>query len=489
METVTWFCVFVACRNKSEVIMLSYSKIRLLSFSTVRYISFFMLMLRGFVVANVLGPEAFGVYSIVIILQQQFSLFGLGVRESVSLQLATYSLNDERFVEVSVSAFWFAVAVIVVLNLISGIVSELANIWDYEVYNLHMALKLAAFTIGSEILANIARARGMLGKVMIGEFGYAALSFFIFWIVSQNFLLADAFLYALLVSNIIVFFYYVIVHKDLFSTLSFSFVDAKQLVALGIPILIQNTCAIFLYSAGHYYLTLFADVEQLGIYSFAFSLALVGQLGVQSVLWAKFSDMLTLFGNDDDSAEAKNLVSSFASQVANACQAFLVLSIIAMKLFLVLFVSWFFPEFILSVSLVVIIFMTLYWPILAVSESTALLAKKRFSLLYMSSGAGIFVLGLLLTIYGLHSDVLSSFAPANVIAVFICGANFVFYCVLKFHGGRTLGHTIVATLADIVKTVALVCILAGCYYSNGLLLPVSIMLIIFFMTLRKLRLK
>lgn len=469
--------------------MHKYSAVKLASFSTIRYLSFFILMLRGFMVASILGPEAFGLYSIVIILQQQFSLFGLGVRESVSLQLANSSSNDERFAEISVTAFWFTVIVIFALNLISGIVSELANIWDYEVYNLHMALKLAAFTIGSEILANIARARGMLGKVMIGEFGYAALSFFIFWIVSQNFLLADAFLYALLASNIIVFCYYVIAHKDLFSTLSFSFADAKQLVALGIPILIQNTCAIFLYSAGHYYLTLSADVEQLGTYSFAFSLALVGQLGVQSVLWAKFSEMLILFGNDDDSAEAKNLVSSFASQVANASQAFLVLSVIAMKLFLVFFVSWFFPEFILSVSLVVIIFMALYWPILAVSEGTALLVKKRFSLLYMSSGAGIFVLGFLLTIYGLYSDMVVSFGSANVIAVIICCANFVFYCMLKLLGGQALGHTIVTTFADTVKTVALVCILAGCYYSNGLLLPVSIMLVMCFMALRKLQLK
>lgn len=466
-----------------------HSKIRLLSFSIVRYISFFMLMLRGFLVASALGPEAFGLYSIVIILQQQFSLFGLGVRESVSLQLANSSLNDERFAEISVAAFWFTVTVIFILNLISGIISELTHIWDYEVYNLHMALKLAAFTIGSEILANIARARGMLGAVMVGDLGYAALSFFILWIVSQNFLLVDPFLYALLASNIIVFCYYVIVHKDLFAKLSFSFEDAKQLVALGIPILIQNTCVIFLYSAGHYYLTLSANVDELGIYSFAFSLALVGQLGVQSVLWAKFSEMLSLFGNDDKSVEAKNLVSSFASQVANASQAFLVLSIIAIKLFLVVFVSRFFPEFILSVPLVVIIFMALYWPILAASEGTVLLAKKRFSFLYMSSGAGIVVLGVLLTIYELYNDVLGSFSPANVIAVVICCANFVFYCMLKFLGGRFLGRPIVATLADTVKTVALVFILAGCYYSNGLLLPVCIMIVMCFTALRKLQLR
>ena len=469
--------------------MYKHDTAKLAGFSTIRYFSFFVLMLRGFMVASILGPEAFGLYSIVIILQQQFSIFGLGVRESVSLQLSNSSLNDELFAKISFAAFLFTITVIFVLNLISGIMSELGNIWDYEVYNLQIALKLAAFTIGIEILANIARARGMLGTVMIADFGYAALSLLIFWIVGQIFFSVDAFLYALLATNIIVFCYYVIMHKDLFSSASYSFADAKQLVALGAPILIQNTCAIFLCSAGHYYLTLSEDVEQLGIYSFAFSLALVGQLGVQSVLWAKFSEMLTLFGNDDDSVEAKNLVSSYASQVANASLAFLVLSVIAIKLFLDVFVSQFFPEYILSVPVVVIVFMALYWPILAVSEATVLLAKKRFSLLYMSSGAGIFVLVLFLMIYGFNSDVLSGFGLANVAAVVICGANFIFYCMLKFHGGRALGHTMVASLADTIKTVALVFILTGCYYSNGLLLPVSIMFVVFFILLRKAQLK
>jgi hypothetical protein len=98
---------------------------KLAGFSTVRYFSFFILMLRGFMVASILGPKAFGLYSIVIILQQQFSIFGLGVRESVSLQLANSSSNDERFAEISVTAFWFTVLVIVVLTLISGIISGL----------------------------------------------------------------------------------------------------------------------------------------------------------------------------------------------------------------------------------------------------------------------------------------------------------------------------------------------------------------------------
>ncbi|MDA9282322.1 hypothetical protein N9P68_00240 [Pseudomonadales bacterium] len=448
---------------------------KLASFSSVRYFSYFILMLRGFLVASILGPEAFGLYSIVIILQQQFSLFGLGVRESVSLELANSSSDDERFAEISVTAFWFTVSVIVVLNIISGIISELDNILGYETYNLHMALKLAAFTIGTEILTNIARARGMLVTVMVGEFGYATLSLFIFWAVSYTFLLAGAFLYALLVSNIIVFCYYVIMHRDLFSTASFSFADAKQLVALGIPILIQNTGAVFLYSAGHYYLSISAYVEQLSIYSFAFSLAIAAQIGVQSVLWAKFSEMLSLFGSNDSSVAARKRVATFVAQVTKASQAFLILSVIALKLFLVFFVSNFFPEFVLAVPIVVVIFMALYWPILAISEATFLLAKKQFRKLYMSSGIAIFVMATLMITYYLYEDIFDEFGHGYITAFVVCSANFIFYCMLKLYGGPGLGRTITETLLDIIKTISLLSILAICYYYEGLVFPVFIM--------------
>lgn len=461
---------------------------KLASFSTVRYFSFFLLAMRGYLVAGVLGPEGLGLYSIVIILQQQFSFFGLGVRESVSLQLAKPSINDEQFSKIFIAAFWFTVTIILILNLISWGMSLLVNIWDYEVYNLQMALKLAAFTIGSEILANIARARGKLEAIMVGEFGYATLSFFIFLVISQFALFADIFLNWLLICNVIIFFYYLIVNKDLFKMSSFCLKELKQLVVLGIPILIQNTCVVFLYSAGHYYLTLYADTDQLGLYSFAFNLAILGQLGVQAVLWAKFSEMLTLFSQDDNSVDWKNLVFSYSSQIVNACQVFMILSIIVLKLFLVKFVSWFFPEFILSVPLVVIIFMALYWPILAVSEGSILLAKKRFSLLYISSGAGIFILGLLLFIYRFYIDSLSAYGTENVIAVIIFSANFVFYCMLKFYGGQAIGKTLFANAASTFQTISLVCILAGCYYSNMILIPTAIMLVMCYFLLRKLQL-
>ena len=463
--------------------MHKHDAVKLASFSTVRYISFFMFMLRGFLVASVLGPEAFGLYSIVIILQQQFSLFGLGVRESVSLQLANPSLNNERFAEISISAFWFTVLIILILNLISGIMSGLDDIWNFETYNLYMALKLASFTIATEILASISRARGMLGTVMVAEFGYATLSLFIFWIVSQNLPLADSFLYALLICNIVIFCYYITMHRGLFQTSSFSFADAKQLIVLGIPILIQNTCVVFLYSAGHYYLTLFADVEQLSIYSFAFSLAIAAQIGVQSVLWAKFFEMLSFFGNYDSSASSRKEVIEYRNRLTKASQAFLVISFIAIKLFLIFFISNFFPEFMMAVPIVIVIFMALYWPILAISEATLLLAKKRFTKLYLSSGSAIFIMGLLFLIFSTNRDAFSNFENVDMAAFFIFASNFIFYCMLKIQGGRELKLKARETIYDIMKTSFLVSVLAGCYYHSELVIAILIMIIILFFLL------
>ena len=69
--------------------IINHSISKLGSFASARYLGFGMHTLRGFLVAGALGKEAFGLYSVVIILQQQFAMFGLGVRESVSMRLAT----------------------------------------------------------------------------------------------------------------------------------------------------------------------------------------------------------------------------------------------------------------------------------------------------------------------------------------------------------------------------------------------------------------
>ncbi|MDC1182331.1 hypothetical protein N8144_03355, partial [Planktomarina temperata] len=139
--------------------MLKISWGKLLSFSTARYLSFGILMMRGFLVAKILGPEAFGLYSLTIIIQQQFSIFGLGVRESVSLQLAEASTDDKRFLEISTAAFWFTTLVILILTIISGALFEVNYVGGYNVEAVQFAFMLAAFTISTEIFANIARAR------------------------------------------------------------------------------------------------------------------------------------------------------------------------------------------------------------------------------------------------------------------------------------------------------------------------------------------
>ena len=105
--------------------------------------------------------------------------------------------------------------------------------------------------------------------------------------------------------------------------------------------------------------------------------------------------MLTLFGNFSGSESSKKEVTDFRIKVTMANQAFLVLAVIAIKLFLIFFIQNF-PEFIDAAPLVIIIFMALYWPILAISEATLLLAKKRFAKLYLSSGTAIITMSLLL---------------------------------------------------------------------------------------------
>ena len=456
--------------------MISHSAQKLASFTSMRYVSFTLIMLRGFMVASILGPTSYGLYAIVIMLQQQFSFFGLGVRESLSVRLANLeSTGKEFFTNVS-SAFWFCMLVIILLSLLSWIALPLGNVFGTTKYNLDIAFQLAGVTVGTEILANITRARGMLKTVMIAELSYALFSIFILWFISLSTSTPESLLYGLLFTHILIFLYYLVVHREMVFG-SFSFTHLKEQVRLGIPMLIQTTCTTFVYSSGHYYLSFSNSVEQLSIYSFAFSLAIAAQLGVQTVLWAQFPAMVSVFGNTHDSDDSKRLIRKFEERVAKLTHGFLVICLVMMKLFLSIAISIFFPDFINSTAIVAIVFMALYWPILAVSEATSLLARKQFRKLYQSSGAAIIVLALSVLVSGFNNSLLESTPQGVVAATTVCFANFVLYCMLKYHGGLTLGYSAKEILFDICRTVVWVSILVGCYYSNLIFVPIALMLV------------
>ena len=466
--------------------MKSHSVQKLASFVTIRYVSFIIIISRGFMVASILGSSAFGLYAIVIMLQQQFSLFGLGVRESVSLRLANLESNDDEFLAYASSAIRFCILVVILLSLLSWMAYSLGGFFGLTKYNFHIAFQLASLTVGIEILTNIARARGMLTEIMVAEFGYASISIFILWFISLSFSTPENLLYGLLFTNVLIYSYYLLLLQQVARS-SFSFAHLTQLVRLGVPILVQTISYTFVYSAGHYYLTFSKAVEQLGLYSFAFSLAIAAQMGVQAILWAQFSAMVSVFGSADESDDSKRSIRMLEKRVADLAQVFLVICFFMMKVFLAIAISMFFPDFTESTPIVIIIFMALYWPILATSEATVLLARKKFRKLYLSSGAALLVLALAFTFqnYGFDKGLLENIAPGKIAAATVFLANFAFYCMLKFHGRRALGCTTGGTLFDILKTVALVCILAGCYYIKGPLLPVLVMIVMLLLVSRK----
>jgi len=463
--------------------MKSHSAKKLAWFSSMRYISFTLIVLRGLMVASILGPAAYGLYAIVIMLQQQFSSFGLGVRESLGVQLANLETTDKEFSTNVSSSFWFCILIIILLSLLSWLTLSIENIYEIKKYNLHIAFQLAGITIGTEILANITRARGMLTTVMIAELSYALISIFALWFISLSSSASEPLLYGLLFSHILIFLFYLLVHRDMAFSF-FSFKHLKEQVYLGIPMLIQTTCTTFIYSSGHYFLTLSNSVEQLSIYSFAFSLAIAAQLGVQSVMWAQFPAMVSVFGKTDGSNNSKRLIYNFEERVTKLTHGFFVICLVMMKLILAILISIFFPEFIDSTAVVVIVFMALYWPILAVSEATLLLARKQFRKLYLASGSAIFFLVLSVLFYSFNYGFQENVSQSIVAAAMVCFANFIFYCLLKFHGGIALGYSVKDILFDILKTIAWVSILMGCYYSNVLIAPIFLMLVLLLLVLK-----
>ena len=78
-----------------------------MQFILLRYFSVFLSTIRGLVVAKFLGPEFFGVYAFILVLQQQSSVMAFGIRESITISLSATSISAKEFSQYFTSAIVF----------------------------------------------------------------------------------------------------------------------------------------------------------------------------------------------------------------------------------------------------------------------------------------------------------------------------------------------------------------------------------------------
>lgn len=145
----------------------------MLSFIFIKTINMALNGVRGLVLASLLGPQGYGVFGTLIVLQQYSSYLALGMREGVAIKLArTGDATQEREVIYSSALAWGACVGVLLLLVVFALRFQLSSFADY----LGWVWLISLLGILNEILININRHEHKLRKVASVEFVYTAVS-------------------------------------------------------------------------------------------------------------------------------------------------------------------------------------------------------------------------------------------------------------------------------------------------------------------------
>ena len=276
-------------------------------FAITKYISYFFTILSGLVIAKVLGPAAFGVFSalMLIVNYSQHSHLGLlyAMLKKVSLYIGKKEYNKARKIEDT--TFSGAMIIILFISLVLIIVSFFITRLDNHTIN---GIRIvAAIIILQQIFffyqnhLRIEKKFFMIGKTLL----ICSITYFISIIILIMKFRLEGVLFASLIAYCIALIY--IFKKEEFKfRITVMPKKTVQLMRFGFPLLTIGIMYIILTSIDKLMIIKFMDKIQLGYYSIAIMIAGVIFFIPQAVTYIMFSHFLERYGEREDKLHIKN---------------------------------------------------------------------------------------------------------------------------------------------------------------------------------------
>ncbi|QWV95967.1 oligosaccharide flippase family protein [Geomonas nitrogeniifigens] len=280
----------------------------LILFTANRYVCYALLFLRGVMIAKFLGPYLYGVWSFLTLVQQYLGYTGLGLNFAANVELSTGLAPDsaERR-EVISSSFTLTALVALAVCLVVFLLQVLRVPWLESYPGNEFLLPvtvIAGLTNVQQLLVNVYRCYGKLGKIVFSELSLAVLTVLILFFFKDKALISAS-IGAMIVAiclNLAVFLF-----RPPFP-IGFSIRGAvsKRLLGIGIPLLVYNFSFILITLIGRTIVGMYYPIEAMGIYSFANVISGTAMLAVESVAWIIFPSILSRIheGVDNESAAA-----------------------------------------------------------------------------------------------------------------------------------------------------------------------------------------
>lgn len=273
-------------------VMRTVSTRELFHFTAGRYLVYSLQLIRGVLIAGALGPYYLGIWGFLMLVQQYLSYSSLGLQYAVNVELSTGSQTDDERKSLIIGGSFATVTVISGVLLVAGIGIPLltpALFSKYEFTTFVFAISLLTILSNyQQLFINCFRVYGRLNLIILTEIFAAAVLLLLPLLFKQQQLLT-ALLIGLVLTQITTLSVF-----SLKSNFPFQFTlrPSLRLIALGLPLLVYNVTFYLITDTGRIAVSALFPVEVMGYYSLANTITNATLLGLSSVAWVVFPNLL-----------------------------------------------------------------------------------------------------------------------------------------------------------------------------------------------------
>lgn len=264
----------------------------LLNFTVGRYLAYTLQLVRGVLIAGALGPRYLGIWGFLMLVQQYMSYTSLGLQYAVNVELSTGNPSNVSRQSLTIGGSFAAMTIVSGVLLVAGIgvpllTPTLFSKFQFTTFAFVVSL-LAILNNYQQLFINCFRVYGRLNLIILTEIFTAAVLLLLPLLFEQQQLLT-ALLIGLVLTQVITLSVFGLKADFPFK---FTLKPSPQLIALGLPLLVYNVTFYLITDTGRIAVSVLYPVEVMGYYSLANTITNATLLGLSSVTWVVFPNLL-----------------------------------------------------------------------------------------------------------------------------------------------------------------------------------------------------
>ena len=448
-----------------------------LIFTLGRYVTYFFQIIKGFLLAKVLGPELFGIFGIFLLVQQYLVYSNFGIQYALNIKLSVDNVNQSllsKNIKAIIDSSFTLTSASAILLIITSLVLIYFNIdFNIVIPKSHFIIGLLLVTILfhiQEVFLNIFRIQKKFYVILTTEMIIAISS-----IIVIPFFKGIELLYAVIISWILSLLLSLTIFKVNYrNKINWNTNMIKPLLLVGLPFLLYNLSFNLISMASRSFVAYNFTISEMGLFTFSVSLTTAIMLVFNSISWVIYPKLIAELSNSELSILNQEKLLFIVTKKTVSFVLVLVLgSFTCLPL-----IIYFLPEYSNSLDTVVILLINQIAINSTFAITSYLVGRNKFKLLITSSLFSLVVCSLLMLIFAYFNLGFKWIAFANLVGS-LAFVNYLVYktCIKQNLNYRTLSKSFNLQTQSIILIFALLILFD--LRALGFVLFTSSMLIIY----------